>query len=235
MSQVFTPCTGAVEIRRPGCTNSDFLTVRLDGASFTAEFAVTNVVLEMSGNYQFLHTVNDFVYFYAFGDRVGTLNISGVSFLKTCPGAKSGTPLLAIYNKYQSSKAATRGGRSMRVTLATADDAKTFHGFLVGMRLEVGDNGMGPIGNWTMRFDVLPALTTTLGDLGGEEIIGAIGGLVGTVLDALGAAAAGPTNTVEGGEQTGFGGPQTGGGYQAPQPQTGGGFIVTPSDGGTTT
>lgn len=48
-------------------------------------FPVTGFALEVGGNYQFLHTVNDFIYFYSFGDRVGELNVTGMAFIrKSC-------------------------------------------------------------------------------------------------------------------------------------------------------
>lgn len=178
MKQVFTPCTGAVQVVRPGCTDGDFLTVTIDGDKFTKTFIVTGVSLEMSGNYQFLHTVNDFVYFYSFGDRVGTLNVSGVSFIKNCAEVeKTGARFLEAYKYYTQNRAAQRDGKAVTITLATPDDQVTFYGFLVGMRIEAADNQMGPVGHWTMRFDVLPQKQTpTLAiNYRGGETIGIIG------------------------------------------------------------
>lgn len=157
MPQVFAPCTGAVEVVRSDCKPEDFLLVTVNDEKITETFIVTGVSLEMTGNYQFLHTVNDFVYFYAFGDRVGTLNISGVSFIKSCPqNTKTGSRFLTTYKYYLRNRAAVRGGKAVTVTLATPDDQVTFYGFLVGMRIDAADSALGPIGHWTMRFDVLP-------------------------------------------------------------------------------
>jgi hypothetical protein len=180
MKQVFTPCTGAVMVPRPGCQNSDFLIINIDGADFTSEFIVTGLSLEMAGNYQFLHTVNDFVYFYAFGDRVGTLNVTGVSFIKRCDSTyggqpKAGSAFLAVYNYYMQNRSSQREkGQALSITITSPDGAQTFFGFLVGMRIEATAAESGPIGYWTMRFDVLPQKTapTAAPSTGGGFLVG---------------------------------------------------------------
>lgn len=177
MQQVFTPCTGAVQVARPGCQDTDFLMITIDSKKFTSDFIVTGLSLEMAGNYQFLHTVNDFVYFYAFGDRVGTLNVTGVSFIERCPGTpKAGSAFLAAYNYYMENRSAQREkGQSLLITLSTpSGDPVTFYGFLVGLRIEATAAESGPIGYWTMRFDVLPQKTapTAAPSTGGGFMVG---------------------------------------------------------------
>lgn len=157
MAMVFTPCTGAVEVSRKECSQNDFLVVALDYQLFTNEFIVTGVTLELSGNYQFLHTVNDFVYFYAFGDRVGLLTLTGVGFLKTCPGAKEGANIFAIYDYYNKHKTAARGGKSLDIVLLTpTGKAIELHGFLTGVKIDLNQSDTGPVGYWTLRMEVLP-------------------------------------------------------------------------------
>lgn len=154
---VFTPCTGAVEVKRQNCKDEEFLTIKIDGKSFTNEFVLQGVTLEMSGNYQFLHTVNDFVYFYSFGDRVGLLTVTGVGFLRMCDGAKEGAKIFHVYKYYNEKKAVARGGKALKIVLtAPSGDPIKLHGFLTGMKLEVNQSDTGPIGYWTLRFEVLP-------------------------------------------------------------------------------
>lgn len=155
-SLVFTPCTGGVEIFRQHCSQSDFLLIIIDGKYFSGEYIVNGVTLELSGNYQFLHTVNDFVYFYAFGDRVGTLTVNGIGFIKTCPGTSGKTHIFDIYQYYTDNRTAVRGGQSLDITLASQGRSITLHGFLTGVKLDVNESDMGPIGYWTLRFEVLP-------------------------------------------------------------------------------
>lgn len=157
MPMVFAPCTGAVEVARKECSNNDFLTVAIDYQLFTREYIVTGVSLELSGNYQFLHTVNDFVYFYSFGDRVGLLTITGVGFLKMCPGAKNGAKIFEIYEYYNKNKAVARNGKALDVVLLTPD-GKTIelHGFITGVKIDLNQSDTGPVGYWTLRMEVLP-------------------------------------------------------------------------------
>jgi hypothetical protein len=157
MPMVFTPCTGAVEVSRRECSASDFLMVIIDGLTFTNEYILTGTSLELSGNYQFLHTVNDFVYFYAFGDRVGLLTLTGVGFLKTCPGAKDGSKVFAIYDYYNKNKTAAKEGKALEVILVPPDgDAIELHGFLTGVKVDLNQSDTGPVGYWTLRMEVLP-------------------------------------------------------------------------------
>lgn len=154
---VFTPCTGAVEVTRQGCTDADFLTIKINGESFTSEFVLQGITLELSGNYQFLHTVNDFVYFYAFGDRVGMLTVTGIGFLKTCDGAKNGSKIFEVYKYYNKNKTVARGGKALKIVLtAPSGDPIKLHGFLTGMKIDINQSETGPIGYWTLRLEVLP-------------------------------------------------------------------------------
>jgi len=46
---------------------------------------ITGVGISTSGNYQFLHTIGNDIYVYVFGDRMGTLELKGLSFADQCP------------------------------------------------------------------------------------------------------------------------------------------------------
>lgn len=152
MPLVFTPCHGAVEVQRE-CEDAKVLTIETTPA-LTA--IITGMTLELSGNYQFLHTISDLVYFYAFGDRVGTLNLTGLCFAAKCAGLNKGG-LLDAYQYYLDNRATKRGGKPITITIsAGAGQSTTLTGFLTGMRLDVADSQMGTVGYWSMRFEVLP-------------------------------------------------------------------------------
>ena len=151
MAVVFTPCNGAVEIARPNCTQLDVLTIDIDGP-VTA--IVTGMTLEMSGNYQFLHTLNDFVYFYSFGDRVGTLNLTGIGFIRTCANSSKGS-VIKMYDYYMEKRAAKQQ-EALNIVLTGDSQSIKLWGFLTGMRLDITDSQMGAIGYWSLRFEVLP-------------------------------------------------------------------------------
>jgi len=153
MTSVFTPCAGVVEITREDCAEA-FFTIQVDDDPING--IMTGVSIEMSGNYQFLHTVNNFIYFYAFGDRVGVITFTGIGFVKPCPDAKKGA-LLELYEYYLENRASKRGGKAQSLTIAAAGNTKTFLGFLTGMRMDIkSTDAMGTVGYWTFRFEVIP-------------------------------------------------------------------------------
>jgi hypothetical protein len=153
MTLYLSPCSGAAVVQRPHCDSTEIFSIKVDKDVIDA--VITGMSLELSGNYQFLHTVNDFIYFYAFGDRVGQLSISGIGFVKPCGDGSKG-PILKLYDYYLKNRASKRGGKAVKVTLKDSSGEKTFHGFLTGMRLDVNDGTIGTVGYWTLRFDVIP-------------------------------------------------------------------------------
>ena len=152
MTLIFTPCSGAVAVARTGCTAADVFSIKVKGKEINA--ITTSMSLELSGNYQFLHTVNNFIYFYSFGDRVGTLSVSGVGFVNACPNASKGL-ILDVYQYYLDKRAVKQGGRSYDITLTSGGTTKTLFGFLTGARIDVADGPYGILGNWTLKFEVV--------------------------------------------------------------------------------
>lgn len=152
MGALLTPCYGAVAVARD-CPDKKILTIEVDGGPLNA--LVTGMTLELSGNYQFLHTLNELVYFYAFGDRVGSLTLTGLGFTAACPGTSKGA-ILSMYNYYQSNRAAKSGNEALKIVIEDENNSVTLWGFLTGMRIDVSDTQMGTIGYWTLRFEVLP-------------------------------------------------------------------------------
>ena len=174
-----TPCAGAVSLVTRSCRDANqpqkLFSITVSGAA-PLTWPVTAMSLELTGNYQFLHTVNNFVYFYSFGDRVGQLVVGGVGFigLGTCPGsgAASKGGILGLYDYYMSNRAVKRKGRAFPIALDDATGTASLIGFLTGVQFSVsGDGPMGPIGNWSLRFDVLPQEAGGGGD-GGDMWMG---------------------------------------------------------------
>jgi hypothetical protein len=150
MAIAFTPCAGAVAISRDGCDPADHMIITL-GSEFNS--IITSLSLELSGNYQFLHTLNDFIYVYSFGDRIGVLNVSGVGFTNPC-GEKGA--IMESYEYYKTERIA-KSERAITITLEDSKAKGTFLGFLTGMRVDVtSDTAVGPLGYWSMRFELLP-------------------------------------------------------------------------------
>ena len=74
------------------------------GGFFGFESIITNIQVASQGNFQFLHTLGGNIFVYVFGDRIGQLSMSGLSFESTCeePGGTIGIErVFAYYNANQ--------------------------------------------------------------------------------------------------------------------------------------
>lgn len=158
-TSLFSPCYGAI-VRVDPCANSGetgtTFNVTLDGNPIA--FPVTGFILEMQGNYQFLHALDKFIYFYSFGDRVSELTVSGLAFAGRVCGLDEDDPAAAdicsLYNLYKTKRQAIS---SKAINIGAGNCEPAFKGFLTGMRLEVSANAGGvPVGQWSLRFHVIP-------------------------------------------------------------------------------
>ena len=118
------------------------------GTKLTAP--VTGFALEQNGNFQFLHTLNDFIYVYSFGDRIGELVVSGIGFAKPCSQANDGKicSVLDFYNKNKMSRVGD-------LSVSLGDCAPPFFAFLTGMRMELQDPRT-LVAQWSLRLNVVP-------------------------------------------------------------------------------
>lgn len=147
---VFPKCDGCVarvEIDCEKCGGSS--SIEVGGANIS--FPVTGFSLELEGNYQFLHTVNKFIYTYIFGDRVGLLTLSGIGFIaQPCNGKGPSDGLCDIWRYYLTNRiAAKKDGMSINL-----NGCMTMFAFLTGMRMEIMRPEL-PIMQWIMRFHVI--------------------------------------------------------------------------------
>jgi hypothetical protein len=151
MPTIFSPCIGAVA-KIPGCDTEKVFAVHFDG-ELGGELTVpiTGFALEQNGNYQFMHTLNEFIYVYSFGDRISELVLSGIGFVKTCASAES-AKLSNVLQFYKDNKLSANG--KLSVTIGDLPDA-TFYAFLTGSRLEMQDPKT-MLGQWSLRFNVVP-------------------------------------------------------------------------------
>ena len=114
---------------------------------------ITQAAIAEHGNYQFLHTLNETIFAYVFGDRTGDLRLSGVCFLDTCPefeGEDGAQQIIENYRQFRISNA----GSPIRMSLGIFD----YRAFLTDMRLEIADAEHN-IGQWTYNFKSFPGHT----------------------------------------------------------------------------
>jgi hypothetical protein len=87
------------------------LTVRMDGWAGGAmmKAVITQLGLQSQGNYQFLHTLKNFIYVYVFGERIADLMVGGLSFPERCPGGGGPTGFELVYQYYLEKRISTLG------------------------------------------------------------------------------------------------------------------------------
>lgn len=127
-------------VRVPGNPNPE-----LGGISYTRHNTIiTRIGIAAAGNYQFLHTIGNDVYVYVFGDRMGQVQLHGLSFMRSedvCSGLAnsaigSPTPHIAgagggkhgfelLFEWYTDNRIAARKD-PVRVTIGTNTNFKGF-------------------------------------------------------------------------------------------------------------
>lgn len=120
--------------------------------SYTSHKAIiTQVGISAAGNYQFLHTIGNDVYVYVFGDRMGSVTLSGVSFQGDCQGGGGGTAGLQntttfpaasgkhgfelLYDWYKDNRIASR----LAPIDITIGKSTTFKGFVIALQGNIKD------------------------------------------------------------------------------------------------
>ena len=124
---------------------------------FTPSFvAVTSVGFSQDSATQFMQSLKRVVYVYTFGERMGTIEVSGVVFLRPCttnPFALANTGVDEIFDFY---KEFTVSNRSEPVAI-TLGRGNRMQGFLRGLRSTFQRPESGMIG-FTLIFASLPDL-----------------------------------------------------------------------------
>ena len=124
-------------------------------ANVNTRAIITQAALVENGNFQFLHTLDETIYAYVFGDRIGELRVSGVCFTQPCSqgsgeiGGSSG--IKQVIDRYAENRIANTGD----VVLVNYGPDSTFKGFLTGMNVEVTDAERN-LGQWSFRFHTFP-------------------------------------------------------------------------------
>jgi hypothetical protein len=110
---------------------------------------VTRLTVAQQVNVQFLHTIGSMIYVYAFGDRMGQVSLSGLSFACACPGGADlgAEKMLLWYKKYRASK------RSAPVRLTIGKTV--LEGFVTGFSEDVVDPSLNLV-QWGVQMATLP-------------------------------------------------------------------------------
>ena len=139
---------------------------------------VTSIGLSQDVNIQFMPTLQDVVYIYSFGDRMGEAVVQGIGFSKTCdnPARDQGAKeVMDFYDEHR----AVEEGKVVTVNIG----GRSLTGFLISMRLATADTALKTT-SFTMRIAVLPKGSRPVADSGGgsgANLVGTQSGPVSTV------------------------------------------------------
>lgn len=147
---VFPRCDGCIAKVPFDCEQcGGTANITIGGAS--VGFPLTGFTLELECNYQFLHTVNKFIYAYVFGDRVGLLTLSGFGFIGgTCDGGEEDSSMCKLFQKYRDERFSKTGA----ATLINLNGCLPLVSFLTGMRAEIVRPDL-PIVQFLLRYHVI--------------------------------------------------------------------------------
>lgn len=109
---------------------------------------ITSLNISQRINVQFLHTVGAGIYIYTFGDRIGQMQLSGLSFSCTCPGDSPG--LEQMYTWFKSNRASVRR-EPVRVTIGKTP----IEGFVIEFGAAIVDAASG-LSQWNLSLATLP-------------------------------------------------------------------------------
>lgn len=96
---------------------------------------ITRVGLSAAGNFQFLHTIGNDVYTYVFGDRMGQIDVHGLSFSTACGGSETKHGFELLYQWYKQNRIAV----NKEPVIVTIGRETSFQGFVTALTGDVQD------------------------------------------------------------------------------------------------
>lgn len=118
----------------------------------TSSVAITSIGFSQGANVQFMHTLQNLIYVYSFGERMGNVEINGVAFYKMCNQAAGDNGLIGLLNFYRVNSVSTRQF-PLSITLAS----RGIRGFVTSIRSTFSDTQLGLLG-FTVTMSSLPDL-----------------------------------------------------------------------------
>ena len=122
--------------------------------SFETELSIiTRMTISQQVNVQFLHSLGSLIHIYVFGDRMGTVSLSGLSFLCGCDdgdsenGMVGAEQMLLWYKKNR----ASRKKDPVRVTVGKT----VIEGFVTSFTEDVVDSSLKMV-QWGVNLSSLP-------------------------------------------------------------------------------
>ena len=115
---------------------------------------ITRVTCSQQVNLQFLHTMGKHVYVYVFGDRMGQIGLSGLSFAGECSdeqGNNESHGVVEMFDWYRRNKA-SKQAEPILVNIGMRDN---LNGFVSGFTFDVVDPSTQMV-QWNLTIAALP-------------------------------------------------------------------------------
>ena len=123
--------------------------VSIAGLRTVSGIAITSIGFSQDANVQFMNTLAKRVYIYVFGERMGVVEINGVTFYRPCSGPAG---ISALFDFYKNNTVSNKS----EPTVVTLSDT-TIRGFLRGIRSTFSDPEKGVIG-FSLLLSTMPVM-----------------------------------------------------------------------------
>lgn len=153
MADLFSNQPGVVTVVGGGEADNP-LRVAIDDFPETGQqggAALTEVAVERNGNFQVLHTMQDLVHVYSFGERVGNIRAAGLAFARTCAGIEGLTTVLEYYERNR----LEARSRPVSIVIGTSG-AGRFRGFLTAVHADIA-RPESAVAQFGFQFLMLPS------------------------------------------------------------------------------
>jgi len=124
---------------------------------------ITSVSVSNQGGFQFLHTLKNFIYLHTFNERIGEMNVSGITFAGGCDPANPRAGIESVLGYYDQLRT-TRRYAPIQVVIGRL----AFSAFLLGVRADIANADFG-LGHFTFRLFYPPPSTANLGIFDPED------------------------------------------------------------------
>jgi hypothetical protein len=145
-------------VRLPDDAGPNPLTIDVGG--FGDGQAMKSIITQMSirrgANAQFVHTLQDLIYIYSFGERIGSITVAGLSFVAMCSDQGNvRTGIEMVLDWYEANRLGGDRAGPLQILIGGGGGSGTFKGYLIGLEVDVTRPDFR-LANFALQFQTLP-------------------------------------------------------------------------------
>jgi hypothetical protein len=145
----------AVQIPDESGANPLIIDVAGFGSAQSSRSLITQLSIRRGENVQYVHTLQDLIYVYSFGERIGSITAAGVSFVGMCGGGDGGqTGIEYVLDWYEGNRVGNNIN-ALRILIGGAGGSGTFKGRLDALEVDVAKPDIR-LANFGLQFRTLP-------------------------------------------------------------------------------